>query len=224
MLELWAQSYLWRLWQADFGGAPPRFGVLLRKEDLGHIPTNRYCEKSHRVLFPRRQQKPSWSWAWVPRHLAYQWRRRLASSTCFVTLTSLAVRRLPSVSSTDNRRHFESLHYNFFAAIASLPNGGGGGRSAREFSLASGRRRVWRLTLFSRHCHCHPSLAFTWRAVSLECPVAQASNAQASSGAPSIQGTSPTGARREPHGGVADCRVHRRPPSEQLYRSRLRSR
>ena len=71
----------------------------------------------------------------------------------------------------------------------------------------------------------------SWRAVSFECsfqrsgpgkqslfnacPGAQASNAQASSGAPSLQGTSPTGARREPHGGVADCRVHRRPPSEQ---------
>ena len=71
----------------------------------------------------------------------------------------------------------------------------------------------------------------SWRAVSFECsfqrsgpgkqsllnacPGAQASNAQASSGAPSLQGTSPIGARREPHGGVADCRVHRRPPSEQ---------
>ena len=100
-------------------------------------------------------------------------------------------------------------------------------------------RLCWRLRSrlsTSRHCHWSPlgrgsSHFRSWRAVSFECPFqrsgpgkqsllnacpgAQASNAQASSGAPSLQGTSPTGARREPHGGVADCRVHRRPPSEQ---------
>ena len=109
---------------------------------------------------------------------------------------------------------------------------------SRLFSPAPVSQGLWRLhsrLSISRHCHCRPfdrelvsfvpgeqsllNARFRGRVLASSllnaCPGAQASNAQASSGAPSLQGTSPIGARRELHGGVADCRVHRRPPSEQ---------
>ena len=43
-------SYLWRLWHAGGRWCSPWFGVLLRKEVLGNIPTNAVLPKSHYVV------------------------------------------------------------------------------------------------------------------------------------------------------------------------------